>query len=488
MLLCSDGCSGVLDADRLADILGTGTVDYAAVELVRAALDRGTTDNVTVVVADVVDGRRRCGRPGDVGRRDHRPDARRCRGGAAPQGHRLEELLPRSPQRRHRRDRARSTAAPTGGARRSAGRPGGAPLRPARTAPVRLVPPAADPGRAAGTRRRWHGAGPTAGRSGSTTSPIADDRVAIYRGVQSDLPGNLVDLNRVWRTSNITIQSLPSARAAQVRDGIAADERGGGRGDRRQHHRAGPGLPRARARADALRPGHPGRTPGRPDGQGGRPAVAGRRARRRPSRRRTASSPPTTRARRRRPTRRRRREHAQPAQRAAPRLHPPAAARCRALPAACSASSWVSAATPRSGSASRARSPSTSSGTAGGSRSSASAGHFAVRFLAPYADPVLLPIVAALNGLGLAIIYRIDLANLAADSDASTFAARPADLDDPGRRAVRRPCWRCCATTAGCRRSPTPRASAAIALLLLPLLPVLGTTINGARIWIGSAA
>ncbi len=43
----------MLDADRLADILGTGTVDFAVVELVRAALEAGSTDNVTVVVADV---------------------------------------------------------------------------------------------------------------------------------------------------------------------------------------------------------------------------------------------------------------------------------------------------------------------------------------------------------------------------------------------------------------------------------------------------
>ncbi|HET7388702.1 MAG TPA: protein phosphatase 2C domain-containing protein [Nocardioidaceae bacterium] len=55
LLLCSDGCSGVLDEARLADILGTGSVDYAVVELVRASLEAGSSDNVTCVVADVVD-------------------------------------------------------------------------------------------------------------------------------------------------------------------------------------------------------------------------------------------------------------------------------------------------------------------------------------------------------------------------------------------------------------------------------------------------
>ena len=56
ILLCSDGACGVLDDGRLADILSMGSPDYAAVELVRASLEAGSTDNVTCIVADVVDG------------------------------------------------------------------------------------------------------------------------------------------------------------------------------------------------------------------------------------------------------------------------------------------------------------------------------------------------------------------------------------------------------------------------------------------------
>jgi serine/threonine protein phosphatase PrpC len=53
IFLCSDGACGTLTPERMADILSTGTPDFAAVEMVRASLEAGSTDNVTCLVADV---------------------------------------------------------------------------------------------------------------------------------------------------------------------------------------------------------------------------------------------------------------------------------------------------------------------------------------------------------------------------------------------------------------------------------------------------
>lgn len=55
LLFCSDGCAGVLDSAALtAELAGDLLTDVAA-RLVTASLDAGSSDNVTVVVADVVD-------------------------------------------------------------------------------------------------------------------------------------------------------------------------------------------------------------------------------------------------------------------------------------------------------------------------------------------------------------------------------------------------------------------------------------------------
>ncbi|WP_183098000.1 PP2C family protein-serine/threonine phosphatase [Nocardioides pelophilus] len=55
LLLCSDGLSDVVHEAALAMILTVPSLRLAATHLVQAALDAGSRDNVTVIVADVVD-------------------------------------------------------------------------------------------------------------------------------------------------------------------------------------------------------------------------------------------------------------------------------------------------------------------------------------------------------------------------------------------------------------------------------------------------
>jgi cell division protein FtsW (lipid II flippase) len=103
--------------------------------------------------------------------------------------------------------------------------------------------------------------------------------------------------------------------------------------------------------------------------------------------------------------------------------------------------------------------------------------HVAVRFLAPYADPVLLPAVVALNGIGLAMIRRIDLGS---DTSLAGQQIIWAGLSVAGF----------CGTLALVRDHRRLQAFTytfgflGIGLLVLPLLPVIGTSINGARIWV----
>jgi cell division protein FtsW (lipid II flippase) len=101
--------------------------------------------------------------------------------------------------------------------------------------------------------------------------------------------------------------------------------------------------------------------------------------------------------------------------------------------------------------------------------------HLAVRLRAPYADPLLLPIGVLLNGLGLVLIYRLDLetpADRAAPAQlvwsalgVALFAFVVAALRD--HRVLQRYSYVCVA-----------------AALVLLTLPIFSTAVNGARIWI----
>ena len=66
-LLCSDGLHGVVSHDEIARVLATREPTGCVTELVDLALSRGAPDNVTVVVAHVIDGRVDHGAPVVVG-------------------------------------------------------------------------------------------------------------------------------------------------------------------------------------------------------------------------------------------------------------------------------------------------------------------------------------------------------------------------------------------------------------------------------------
>ncbi len=107
--------------------------------------------------------------------------------------------------------------------------------------------------------------------------------------------------------------------------------------------------------------------------------------------------------------------------------------------------------------------------------------HVAMRLVAPQADALIMPITVVLNGLGIAEIYRIDLHLKALGWDAL---------------ATKQIAWSALAIGAAfavivlvrdhrvLQRYTYTFGLVAVVLLLLPVLPGIGTSINGARVWI----
>jgi len=224
VLLCSDGASGVLDDGRLADILSMGTPDYAAVELVRASLESGTTDNVTCLVADVVEeadeeadeegsqGEQQpmlVGAAADLKRRLHVP--------TMPQlfrGHRAGDTGELEPVRAEIPDAV----------------PYAIEADPVDPEEVRYAP--RPPRRFMWVRRLlalvavlgvvWMAA--AAAYFWSQQQYYVGDQdgtVTIFRGLNADLPG--VSLSQPYETTNVTLDRLSDYDASTVREGIDAD-------------------------------------------------------------------------------------------------------------------------------------------------------------------------------------------------------------------------------------------------------------------------
>ncbi len=115
--------------------------------------------------------------------------------------------------------------------------------------------------------------------------------------------------------------------------------------------------------------------------------------------------------------------------------------------------------------------------------------HVAVRLLAPYSDPLILPCVALLNGLGLVLIHRIDLAQVNRAIDLGTTI--------PGNEAPRQIAWTAIALMLFVGvllfvRDHRPLARygytcgfVGLGMLALPgLLPSSISEVNGAKIWL----
>jgi protein phosphatase len=201
LLLCSDGLSGFVDHAQIAEVLAAGSAEEAARELTQLALDSHSTDNVTVVVADVVDepplegvvpvvvGAAAEDAPGRMGRlrawaqRDH-VDPHEALADPALDPEELR-YMPREPGRFRWLKRV---------------------------ALILVVLALLFAG----------GAYAYAWSQDQYFVAEHDGQVAIFQGVQAELPG--IDLQSVHQVADISLDELPSFRRSQVIEGMTADD------------------------------------------------------------------------------------------------------------------------------------------------------------------------------------------------------------------------------------------------------------------------
>jgi len=114
--------------------------------------------------------------------------------------------------------------------------------------------------------------------------------------------------------------------------------------------------------------------------------------------------------------------------------------------------------------------------------------HVVLRRVAAAADPLLLPIVVVLNGLGLVMIERLDAEAVTRARAFGKAAPRP----DAPLQLIWTALGVCCflgvvlliRDHTRTSRYTFSAAAAGLVLLIVPALPLIGTTINGARLWV----
>ena len=219
IFLCSDGACGTLTDARMADILATGTPDYAAVELVRASLEAGSTDNVTCIVADVSEETP----PQDlapllVGAAADLPRRMPLGGGVAGavgglfRGHRSGDTGEIPPVPGDIPEGAFVADPIDFESARYAPRPPSRYTWLRRTLAAAVVLGVAWVVLAAGwswSQEQFYVA-------------EQDGRVTIFRGIDADLPG--ISLSHAYEVTDVDLERLSDIDAEQVREGIEADD------------------------------------------------------------------------------------------------------------------------------------------------------------------------------------------------------------------------------------------------------------------------
>ncbi len=199
-LLCSDGLSGVVSAPTIAETLAKGEPAHAVEALIQLALRGGGPDNVTCIVADVLEGE---GRPVEI------PTVV---GAAAEHQYVVEDASPTTPAARAA-ELARGEAEPPEDEDDLAEAEG----RPRRRWMRRLALPVALLVVAAGGAYAWYAWSQTqyyVGPSG--------DHVAIYRGLNQELIG--LKMSEVYQDKpDIQLTDLPQVERDQVRTTITTD-------------------------------------------------------------------------------------------------------------------------------------------------------------------------------------------------------------------------------------------------------------------------
>jgi PPM family protein phosphatase len=202
-LLCSDGLTDMVEDSVIAQALGAETIDMAATELVRLALEAGGYDNVTVVIGELVDA-------------SEEPDEHLSSSDGRPQ----------------------LVGAAAGGPRQRTGHEAGHAMS-AESEVVAVDPEELRYAPRPPSRMRWVRrivlvavlvavaivAGIYAYNWSQDQYYVAshDGHVTIYRGVQADLPG--ITLSHVDRVTDVEVSTLPEYLMKQVREGIEASSR-----------------------------------------------------------------------------------------------------------------------------------------------------------------------------------------------------------------------------------------------------------------------